>query len=319
MAFITVSGEPGCRTEELARAVAQLLRFELISESKIAALLTEEFGISIPDRAWAAAATSLVARLGTERDLVVAAPGAEHLLPNVAPVLRTYLIARESHRAGNLMLEHRTDRAQALAFLRESEAAAKAQRKARFGRSGAALHKFDLILNSQDAQLEGLAAVVVTAAEVRGLKDAGPLPGGAEAQLQFQARLKLAKFGIVPAGKALLERKEFSHPSEGLFANLLDFYRIAWEYEPRSFPLQWDKDGKVTEAFTPDFYLPEFDLYVELTTMKQALVTKKNRKVKLLKAIYPHVNIQVFYQKDFQDLIFKHGLEGREAINDATK
>ena len=114
-----------------------------------------------------------------------------------------------------------------------------------------------------------------------------------------------------PAGKAALARNVFSHPSEELFANLLDFYRIGWEYEPRSFPLQWDKDGKVTEAFTPDFYLPEFDLYVELTTMKQALVTKKNHKIKLLKAIYPHINIQVFYQRDFQDLIFKYGLEGR--------
>ena len=69
-----------------------------------------------------------------------------------------------------------------------------------------------------------------------------------------------------------------------------------------------DKDGHVTEAFTPDFYLAEFDLYVELTTMKQSLVTKKNRKVKLLRAIYPHINIQVFYQKDFQDLVFKYGL-----------
>ncbi len=319
MAFITVSGEPGCRTEELARAVAQLLRFELISESKIALLLAEEFGSSIPDRAWVAAATSLLARLGSARDLVIAAPGAEHLLSGAGSVLRIYLIAREAHRAGNFMLESRTDRAHALELLHESETAAKAQRRARFGRSSTALHRFDLILNSQESQLEALAAIVVTAAELRNLRDAGPLPAGVEAQLQFQARLKLAKFGITPAGKASIERKQFSHPSEGLFANLLDFYRIAWEYEPRSFPLQWDKDGKITEAFTPDFYLSEFDLYVELTTMKQALVTKKNRKVKLLKVIYPHVNIRVFYQKDFQDLIFKHGLEGREAINDATE
>jgi hypoxanthine phosphoribosyltransferase len=102
------------------------------------------------------------------------------------------------------------------------------------------------------------------------------------------------------------------HPSEEVFANLLDFYRVAWEYEPRSFPIQWDKDGRVLEAFTPDFYLPEFDLFVELTTMKQSLVTKKNRKVKLLRAVYPQVNIQVFYQKDFENLIFKYGLAERE-------
>ena len=110
-------------------------------------------------------------------------------------------------------------------------------------------------------------------------------------------------------GRARVTRASFGHPSEEMFANLLDFYRIQWEYEPRSFPLQWDKNGGVTEAFTPDFYLSELDLYVEVTTMKQSLVTRKNRKVKLLRAIYPHINIQVFYQKDFQDLVFKYGLK----------
>jgi hypothetical protein len=115
----------------------------------------------------------------------------------------------------------------------------------------------------------------------------------------------------VPPDKVALPRKLFAHPSEEIFANLLDFYRIPWEYEPRSFPIQWDREGKVSEAFTPDFYLTEFDLYVELTTMKQSLVTKKNRKVKLLKELYPHVNIQVFYQKDFENLIFKYGLAER--------
>ena len=117
----------------------------------------------------------------------------------------------------------------------------------------------------------------------------------------------------MPPHKVTLPRAIFAHPSEQIFANLLDFYRIAWEYEPRSFPIQWDRDGKVAEAFTPDFFLPEFDIYVELTTMKQSLVTKKNRKVKLLRELYPHVNIQVFYQKDFENLIFKYGLAERAA------
>jgi hypoxanthine phosphoribosyltransferase len=93
----------------------------------------------------------------------------------------------------------------------------------------------------------------------------------------------------------------------------LDFYRIAWEYEPRSFPIQWDADGHVTEAFTPDFYMPEFDLYIELTTMKQSLVTRKNRKIRRLKELHPNLNIQVFYQKDFENLIFKYGLAERPA------
>jgi len=124
---------------------------------------------------------------------------------------------------------------------------------------------------------------------------------------------ELAKRGIVPAGRARVTRASFGHPSEEMFANLLDFYRIAWEYEPRSFPIHLGADGNVLEAFTPDFYMPEFDLYVELTTMKQSLVTKKNRKVRLLRELYPALNIQVFYQKDFENLIFKYGLAAQPA------
>jgi hypoxanthine phosphoribosyltransferase len=118
----------------------------------------------------------------------------------------------------------------------------------------------------------------------------------------------LARFGMTPKGHASLKKAQFYHPSEQIFANLLDFYRIDWEYEPKSFPIAWDASGRVLEAFTPDFYLPESDLYVELTTMKQSLVTKKNRKIRLLREIYPGVNIQVFYLKDLQELVLKYGL-----------
>jgi hypoxanthine phosphoribosyltransferase len=168
---------------------------------------------------------------------------------------------------------------------------------------------FDMTLNAEHMDPGQMAEVLRAAASARGLTEQGLLSAADEARMQFETRLKLARNGIIPAGHARLKRAEFSHPSEEIFANLLDFYRIPWEYEPRSFPLQWDKDGKVIEAFTPDFYLPEFDLYLELTTMRQTLVTRKNRKIKLLRAVYPHINIQVFYQKDFQDLIFKHGLK----------
>ena len=126
-------------------------------------------------------------------------------------------------------------------------------------------------------------------------------------------RLKLAHYGIVPTGSITLRKKMFAHQSEEIFANLLDFYRIAWEYEPRSFPVQWDAEGRISESFTPDFYLAEFDLYVELTTMKQSLVTRKNRKIRLLRELYPHLSVQIFYQKDFENLIFKYGLAERPA------
>jgi hypoxanthine phosphoribosyltransferase len=172
-------------------------------------------------------------------------------------------------------------------------------------------HSFDLILNAEQLDPEHIADLIVNAAHSAGLIERGFLSAAAEAQLQFRCRLRLSKHGIVPPDKVALPRKSFAHPSEQIFANLLDFYRIPWEYEPRSFPIQWDREGKVSESFTPDFYLPEFELYVELTTMKQSLVTKKNRKVKLLRELYPHINIQVFYQKDFENLIFKYGLAER--------
>jgi hypothetical protein len=101
-------------------------------------------------------------------------------------------------------------------------------------------------------------------------------------------------------------RASFAHESEREFARLLDFYRIDWRYEPRTFPIRWDEAGNIIESFTPDFYLPEQDQYIELTTLKQALVTKKNRKVRLLKTLYPEINIKIMYGKDYKRLIEKY-------------
>jgi hypothetical protein len=104
---------------------------------------------------------------------------------------------------------------------------------------------------------------------------------------------------------------EFAHASERQFARLLDFYQIEWEYEPRSFDLEWDRDGNVIQRFTPDFYLPQYDLYIEITTMSQKLVTKKNRKVRRLGELYPEITCKIFYQRDYLSLITKYGLEDR--------
>jgi hypothetical protein len=100
----------------------------------------------------------------------------------------------------------------------------------------------------------------------------------------------------------------FAHYSEMSFARILDFYGIEWLYEPRTFPLEYDREGNAMVSFAPDFYLPDFDLYIELTTLNQKLVTKKNRKLKKLKELYPEINIKLFYKKDFQSLIFHKGL-----------
>ena len=101
----------------------------------------------------------------------------------------------------------------------------------------------------------------------------------------------------------------FAHASERQFARLLDFYQIEWEYEPRSFDLERDSEGNVTQRFTPDFYLPQYDLYIEITTLNQKLVTKKNRKIRKLRELHPGVNCKIFYQRDYLSLVTKYGLE----------
>jgi cytidylate kinase len=315
MGLIAISGQPGCRFEEVARITANRLEFELVTAARIAALVAKEFAAieTVPDKAYLDLIASIVARLATSHHLVLCGDGIELLSKQIPGMLRTHVVAPDSVRVGNIMLDERLDRPAARQLIRTLEERQRTERKQRFGLSGLPAHLFDLILNAEQLDTEQLADLIVNTARSSGLIERGFLSAAAEAQLQFRCRLRLSKHGIVPPDKVALPRKSFAHPSEQIFANLLDFYRIPWDYEPRSFPIQWDRDGKVSEAFTPDFYLAEFDLYVELTTMKQSLVTKKNRKVKLLRELYPHVNIQVFYQKDFENLIFKYGLAERTA------
>ncbi len=101
----------------------------------------------------------------------------------------------------------------------------------------------------------------------------------------------------------------FAHASERQFARLLDFYQIEWDYEPTSFDIEWDESGDVTQRFTPDFYLPDFDLYIEITTLNQKLVTKKNRKVRQLRQRYPEIRCKILYQRDYLSLVSKYDLE----------
>lgn len=105
------------------------------------------------------------------------------------------------------------------------------------------------------------------------------------------------------------ERIEFAHNSERQFAKLLDFYEIEWAYEPKTFVLQTGPDGMPTLAFSPDFHLPRFDLYIEVTTLNQKLVTRKNRKVRLLRERHPGVQVRLLYQRDYLELLVKYGLE----------
>jgi hypothetical protein len=102
-------------------------------------------------------------------------------------------------------------------------------------------------------------------------------------------------------------RTPFAHASEAEMARILDFYAVRWEYEPHTFPILWNLDGDVVESFSPDFYLPDLDCYLEMTTLRQKLVRKKNRKLRRLRELYPSINVKLFYARDFRQLMLKYG------------
>jgi hypothetical protein len=132
--------------------------------------------------------------------------------------------------------------------------------------------------------------------------------GGRSGVVSTRAETPVASMGeSLPKSDSV----RFAHASERQFAQLLDFYGITWDYEPTSFDIEWDREGNVVRRFTPDFFLPEFDLYIEITTLNQKLVTRKNRKVRQLRERYPEIRCKVFYQRDYLSLVTKYGLEDR--------
>jgi hypothetical protein len=145
MALLTISGEPASRWEEVAHGAAQLLNFELVTETRLAQWITEEFGdAAIPDRAWKSALVSLVARMAAAHHLVVALPASESLFAPMPLVLRAGIVATEARRIGNLMIDHRLERPAARKLLLTLDLESKRKRRARFGRSGAVAQRFPL-------------------------------------------------------------------------------------------------------------------------------------------------------------------------------
>lgn len=99
----------------------------------------------------------------------------------------------------------------------------------------------------------------------------------------------------------------FCHPVERALADILDAHGIRWEYEPHLFALETDADGNVLEAVAPDFYLPDLDVYLECTVMRQAWTTRKNGKLRKLRERHGVV-ATILYRHDFERLRDEYGL-----------
>jgi hypothetical protein len=86
---------------------------------------------------------------------------------------------------------------------------------------------------------------------------------------------------------------EFVHPWEEDFARVLDEHQIEWQYKPRTFAVEWDEEGNFVDSFTPDFFLPVSESYVQLIAPQDREAHQRARKVRLLRQQYPRIRIDL--------------------------
>ena len=312
MGVITVARQTGSNGEAVADRVAKELGFTLVDRQRLE-LLVQEHGLtrgeldeSDEERNATPAGAARVhvdylqaalLDLAAKDDLVVVGRGGQFLFRDCPRSLHVRVVASSAARRVSLQRTHGLNAADAEAMVEEGDRRRALWIREHYGGDWEDSSYYDLIVRTDRLDVEGAAAVIRTAAEVCGA--AGHTKEIAEWIERIAAESPVDRTGDDP---------RFVHPSEAELARVLDFYRIRWEYEPKSFPLAWDDAGNVTEAFTPDFYLPDLDLYLELTTLKQSLVTDKNRKVRKLRELYPEVRLKIFYGRDFRSLVQKYGL-----------
>ncbi|MGC8491855.1 MAG: cytidylate kinase family protein [Syntrophobacteraceae bacterium] len=318
MAVITVFREPGTLGKEVAARVAGRLGFTLVDRAKLVQLcaevdLDESRLLSVEEaiskrsaeidsetEGYARLIQDLIAEQAEEQDLVILERGAQGLFHDRPGTLHLRFVAPRKFRILQVSGRERVSERKALQSIRTLEAQRTRYLRLLYHLNADDPSLYDLTLRMDRLSVEQALELIVTAVEQMGIRET--------------PREKIVETIVShPAEKRNGGR--YVNAAESEFARFLEFYHIPFEYEPRTFPLETDADGRILEAFTPDFYLPEQDLYIELTTLKQSLVTRKNRKVRKLRRLHPEVNIRIFYQRDFYSLMAKFGLLG-EAVAD---
>lgn len=313
MAVITISSEPGALGKEVGARLAGCLGFTLVDKIRLAQLSGEvdldaaglrsaEKAISRRGRAidseteaGARLMHDFIAQLAEEQDLVIIGRGAQGLFRNRPGTLHVRFVAPRRFRLVQVSARSGLPQREARRLMRTLE-----EERARYVRFLYHLNPadpglYDLTLRMDRMSIEQALKLIVTAVDEMGLRHV--------------SRESIVK-DLLPQIPERHGNGRFANAAEEEFARFLEFYSIPFEYESRTFPLETDSAGRVTEAFTPDFYLPDQDLYIELTTLKQTLVTRKNRKVRKLRRLFPGVKIRIFYQRDFYSLMAKYGLLG---------
>ncbi len=319
MAVITISRQPGALGEEVAARVAGQLGFSLVDKARLAQLSGEMDldearlrkmdeairgggrEIDSETEACARLLQDLIVQLAEEQDLVVIGRGAEGLFRDRPGALHVRFVAPRKFRVLQVRTHDRLSQLEVGRLIKRLETGRARYLRFLYHLNPADPSLYDLTFRMDRLSIEQALKLIVAAVD--------------EMDLRQVPRDRIVR-DLLPQIPEKRDSGRFANAAEREFAHFLEFYRIPFEYESRTFPLEANAEGRTTEAFTPDFYLPEQDLYIELTTMKQSLVTRKNRKVRKLRRLYPEVNIRIFYQRDFYNLMAKYGLLAGGQVTD---
>lgn len=296
---ITVSREVESLGDEVALRLAKRLGYEFINREKWVAILRDHRDPLSPDppegekerEEWVKAVGELLQGLAERRAFVLLGRGGQKLLAQCSFAFHLLVVAPVPVRLRRIMQRYKQDEVTASRILAEQDRQRERFLLRFFGVDWRNPLHYHLVVNTAFYDVEESCQLVL------------------EAMKRTSAPSLVEQASFFETSGFMERPVIFSHPSEEEFARILDFYGIRWLYEPRTFPLEWDSEGNVVEAFAPDFYLPDFDLFVELTTQRQKLVWRKNRKVRKLKELYPEVKIKVIYARDYEHILRKFDLE----------
>lgn len=306
--FITISRQTGSLGKEITELLAKKLDMPIITRDMVMQewfpeiatkhelhMLTESPGFFLTTSSQGITfAKHLEERLKSfvsERPAIIFGLGAQIIFANNPEAIHIRIIASPEVRTQRIMQAHSLEKADAQRFLELTDRKHKRYIGTIYEKDWADPVLYHVTLNTDFLTVEEAASLLYYLAENR------QMPGQ----------------DVEESGQKAHKPVVFKHPSEEEFAEILDMHGIEWDYEPRTFPIKWDTEGNVTQAFTPDFYLPRFNSYIELTTMDQRYVADKKKKAALLRKLYPGTNISIVFKNDFYSLVKRFGLrEGSE-------
>lgn len=329
MAIVTISRQFGSNGEMIAEILAEATQClllnrktleEYLSEHHIPEIRMEWINESSPHdieeldqerTVYLEFLKETISQLSKEGHVFMLGRGGQFLFKDQGDAYHLKVIAALETRSQAIQKRFDVDKATALRLINQKDTE-RDQYTLFYHRSDSSdPHAYDLIVNTSRIGVGDAAEIILYYLVEKGVFSTADFPQlKAEINRIAQEKLAASEEFKVYGKQGTVEGSgyNFANESEVEFARILDYYKIKYLYEPTTFPLRWDSEGNVESAFAPDFYFPEFDLYIELTTMKQDLVTKKNRKLKELKSIYPDVNIRLFYRKDYKKLLERFGM-----------